>query len=319
VVSAGVPPQWYERPEARAVLTARDVGGVYRLLQQDGVTQREIARRTEQSQSEVSAILQGRQVRDVTVLERIVDGLGVPRAFMRLSGGADDTYSGGDVVPESPEEVEEMYRRVLLANAGVSVVGRPVDKLGELLALPDPAPVPLPSRIDWVHVVQVRDLTRRLGKAGSGAYTDPVVLSAAAAQAEGWLSVQGAEPVKRVLKVAVAELHIAAGWAGFNAGRSDRAMHHFTTALTLATQAGDAYLQATALNSAGLATREHGHPNDGLKMLQFSVVKAWDIPRDEQRAVVVGSIGRAAREACARADAAIALADLGAWTPPSAR
>jgi transcriptional regulator with XRE-family HTH domain len=161
VVSAGVPPQWYERPEARAVLTARDVGGVYRLLQQDGVTQREIARRTEQSQSEVSAILQGRQVRDVTVLERIVDGLGVPRAFMRLSGGADDTYSGGDVVPESPEEVEEMYRRVLLANAGVSVVGRPVDKLGELLALPDPAPVPLPSRIDWVHVVQVRDLIRK--------------------------------------------------------------------------------------------------------------------------------------------------------------
>jgi tetratricopeptide (TPR) repeat protein len=138
-----------------------------------------------------------------------------------------------------------------------------------------------------------------------------VVLSAAAAQAEGWLGVQGAEPVKRALKVAVAELHIAAGWAGFNAGRYDRAMHHFTTALTLATQAGDAYLQATALNSAGLATREHGHPNDGLKMLQFSVVKAWDIPRDEQRAVVVGSIGRAAREACARADAAIALADLG--------
>jgi hypothetical protein len=79
-------------------------------------------------------------------------------------------------------------------------------------------------------------------------------------------------------------------------------MHHFfTAALTLATQAGDAYLQATALNGAGLATREHGHPDEGLKMLQFSLVKAWDIPRDEQRAVVVGSIGRAAREACTRA------------------
>jgi transcriptional regulator with XRE-family HTH domain len=311
VVSAGVPPQWYERPEARVALVARDIGAVYRLLQQDGVTQREIARRTEQSQSEVSAILQGRQVRDVTVLERIADGLEVPRAFMRLSGGTDGTYSGEDVVLGSPEEVEEMYRRVLLASAGVSVVGRPVDKLGEFLVLPGPAPVPLPSRIDGIHVAQVRDLTRRLGKAGSGAYTDPVVLSAAAARAEQLLGVPGAEPVKRALMVAVAELHIAAGWAGFNAGRYDRAMHHFTAALTLATQAGDAYLQATALNSTGLATREHGHPNEGLKMLQFSVVKAWAIPRDEQRAVVVGSIGRAAREACARADAAIALADLG--------
>ncbi|MGH3886302.1 MAG: helix-turn-helix domain-containing protein, partial [Pseudonocardiaceae bacterium] len=68
-MSEGVPPQWFERPEARAVLAARDVGGVYRLLKQEGVTQREIARRTGQSQSEVSEILRGRQVRDVTVLE----------------------------------------------------------------------------------------------------------------------------------------------------------------------------------------------------------------------------------------------------------
>jgi hypothetical protein len=72
VREAGTPP-WYERPEARAALGARDVGAVYRLLQRDGVSQREIARRTGQAQSEVSEILRGRQVRDVTVLERICD------------------------------------------------------------------------------------------------------------------------------------------------------------------------------------------------------------------------------------------------------
>ena len=312
VVNEGVTPQWYERPEARAALTARDVGAVYRLLQREGVPQREIARRVGQSQSEVSEILRGRRVRDVVVLERIVDGLEVPRAFMRLSGGAEGVYPGEDAVPESPEEVEETHRRVLLANAGVSVVGRPVDKLGELIALPGPAPVALPSRIDWVQVAQVRNLTQRLGKAGNPAsYTDPVVLSAAAARAEHLLSVSGAEPVKRALKVAVAELHITAGWAGFDAWRYDRAMHHFTAALRLANEVGDAYLQATALNSAGLAIREFGYPNDGLKMLQLGLVKTWDIPRDEQRAVVVGEIGRAAVEACVRADAAIAMADLG--------
>jgi hypothetical protein len=204
-----------------------------------------------------------------------------------------------------------MRRRVLLANAGVSVVGRPVDKLGELIALPGPAPVELPSRIDWVHVSQVRDQTRRLGKAGNATFADPVVLSTAAARAERLLGVSGAGPVKRALMVAVAELHIAAGWAGFDAWRYDRAMHHFTAALRLATRAGDAYLQATALGGAGLATVEHGHPNDGLKFLQFSVVKAWDIPRDEQRAVMVDVSGRVAREACARATAATAMADLG--------
>lgn len=70
-----------------------------------------------------------------------------------------------------------MYRRALLATAGMAVVGRPVDKLGELLALPGPAPVPLPARIDGIHVAQVRNLTRRLG-AASNAATNPEVLSA---------------------------------------------------------------------------------------------------------------------------------------------
>lgn len=40
---------WFERPEARAVPAARDIGAVYRLLQREGVTQREIAQRTGQS------------------------------------------------------------------------------------------------------------------------------------------------------------------------------------------------------------------------------------------------------------------------------
>ncbi|MGH3710945.1 MAG: hypothetical protein ACRDRQ_23195, partial [Pseudonocardiaceae bacterium] len=63
------------------------------------------------------------------VLERIADGLGVPRVYLRLSG--------------EPEEVAEMNRRLLLANAGVAFVGQRVDGLGELLTPPDPTPVPL--------------------------------------------------------------------------------------------------------------------------------------------------------------------------------
>ncbi len=312
VVSDDSHTRWYEHPEARGALAARDVGAVYRLLRRHGVTQREIARRTGQSQSEVSEIVRGRRVRDVTVLERICDGLGVPRELMRLAGRAGDSaYPGEVTVTDLPEGVvEEMRRRVLLANGGVAIASRPVDKLGELLALPDPAPVPLPARIDGIHIAQVRNLTRQLG-AASNAGTDPVVLSAATAWADKLLGVPGTEPVKRALMVAVAELHMEAGWAGFTAWRYDRMMHHFTTALELAIAAGDAYLQAEALIQAGGAIREFGRPNDGLKMLQCGLVKTWDIPDDEPRAVVVGSVGRAAVEACAREDAATALADLG--------
>ncbi|MGH3875371.1 MAG: helix-turn-helix domain-containing protein [Pseudonocardiaceae bacterium] len=302
-----------EDPAMRAALAARDVACVYRLLCAGGVTQREIARRTGQSQSEVSDILRGRRVRDVTVLERITDGLGVPRAWMRLAGvagGGDGSYGGQGTVADPPEEViAEMLRRHLLALGAITAVG--VAAVGELVELPGPAPVALPCRLDYGQVRQVRDVTRRLGEAGNTGVAGPEVLSAAAAWAERLLGVSGAEPVRRALLVAVAELHLEAGWAGFDAGRYHRAMDHYRAALQLAIEAGDAYLQATALNYAGMATVEHGHPDDGLKMIQFGLVKTWDIPRDEQRAVVVGVSGRAAREACAREEAATALAHLG--------
>ncbi|MGH3900682.1 MAG: hypothetical protein ACRDTA_21035 [Pseudonocardiaceae bacterium] len=191
------------------------------------------------------------------------------------------------------------------------MAGRPLQDIGELVGgLPRLAPVPLPARIFEVHVAKVRDLTRRLVEAGRAFGSDPEVSSAAAAWATRLLGVPGAEPVKQELRVAVAELHIHAGWAAFDGCLYDRAMQHYTRALELSTEAGDAYCQALALNCAGLATEEHGHPNDGLKMLQYGQIKAWDIPADDRR-TVVGEGSRTALEACGRADAATALARLG--------
>ncbi|MGH3981043.1 MAG: hypothetical protein ACRDRZ_18945, partial [Pseudonocardiaceae bacterium] len=120
-----------------------------------------------------------------------------------------------------------------------------------------------------------------------------------------------AEPIRRALLTAVAELHIEAGWAAFDAARYERAMHHFGRALDVATEAGDAYVQALALNYAGLASVEHGHPKDGLKMFQLGQVTSWRIPRDDRRVVVVGESGKAAVEACGLAESATGLAQLG--------
>jgi len=307
VVDAAGGSPWYEWPQARAVLDARDVAGVYRLLRRLGMSQREISRCTGQSQSEVWEILHGRQVRDVNVLERICDGLEVPRGYMRLAGVADAYPGRRTTVPE--EVVEAMRRRVLLAYGLTTVGVQSAPRLQGLPTLPGPKPVSLPSRVDGIHVVQVRNLTRRLG-AASNADTDPEVLSAAAERATRLLGVSGPEPVKRALKVAVAELHMEAAWAGFDAWRYDRMMHHFTTALVLAAEAGDTYLQVEAMIQSGMAIREFGRPDDGLKMVQLGWLKARYIPEDEQRAVVVGSVGRAAVQACAREEIANALADL---------
>jgi len=318
-----VAPEWYERPEVRPVLAAHDIAALYRLLKDEGVTQRTIAALTGQSQSEISEILKGRRVLSYDLLVRIADGLGIPRELMGLSWcGPEGTHAGpggaygGEVAVADPEGVAEMLRRHVIALGPIAAVAyNPVAKLAELLEnveLPSPSPVPLPSRLSGVHVVQVRDLTRRLHDAAFVSGSDPEVSSAAAAWASRLLDVPGAEALTRALVVAVAQLHIGAGWAGFDAGLYDRAMWHYGRAVELAIEAGDAYCQALALNWAGLAAVEHGHPNDGLKMLQCAGVAALDIsPDHDPSTIVIGEGSRAALQASVQSSAAPAYERLG--------
>ncbi len=56
---APLDPALFTTREMRGVLAVRDIGGLYRLLKAAGVSQREIAGLTGQSQSEVSEILKG--------------------------------------------------------------------------------------------------------------------------------------------------------------------------------------------------------------------------------------------------------------------
>jgi transcriptional regulator with XRE-family HTH domain len=81
----------------RIALARRDLGRVFRLLHRLGMSQRAIAAHTGQKQSEVSEILDGRQVVAYDVLVRIGAGLGVARGSMGLE------YSDGvaDLVAEA--------------------------------------------------------------------------------------------------------------------------------------------------------------------------------------------------------------------------
>jgi len=115
-----IDPALYCREDVRRILAERDITALYHVLKDNSrVTQRTIAELTGQSQSEVSEIVKGRRVRDVTVLERICDGLGIPRELMGLSYGEDGAYGGDVTVAELPEEVRaEMLRRHLIALGG---------------------------------------------------------------------------------------------------------------------------------------------------------------------------------------------------------
>src|SRR3954470_12961971 len=102
----------WEGPEMRTALAAREVSKIYKLLRRNGVSQRQIAAMTGQSQSEVSEILKGRQVMAYDVLVRIADGLGVPRGYMGLA--YDETTAlkvAGSVDEAEQREDEEVKRR----------------------------------------------------------------------------------------------------------------------------------------------------------------------------------------------------------------
>ncbi|MGH3807965.1 MAG: helix-turn-helix domain-containing protein, partial [Pseudonocardiaceae bacterium] len=73
-----VSPGWYHRAGVREILAGWDIAALYRVLQDEaGLSQRQIAARTGQQQSEVAEILSGRQVENHRLLRRIAAGLDV--------------------------------------------------------------------------------------------------------------------------------------------------------------------------------------------------------------------------------------------------
>ncbi|MEO7195874.1 MAG: helix-turn-helix transcriptional regulator [Pseudonocardiaceae bacterium] len=262
-------PKFFEAAEMRAALHARDVGTVYRLLGRQGVSQRQIAQLTEQSQSEVSEIIKGRQVVNILVLERIADGLGVPRAWMGVSFDEEK--------PSTPpiEEVDGSVKRRTLRTAtstaalGLEFLGqefRDLELLG-LEELPTPSEFPLPARLEMRQVrtvvavtEQMRGLTRYFGGQAD-------VLGTLAAVYLRWMEVPGTDEVKAKLAAALSEMHTEAGWACYDAGVDGYG--YFTRAMGLAGEYRDSYGIANASWHGGMTMLRTGHPNDALTMFQL--------------------------------------------------
>jgi hypothetical protein len=230
-----IDPAFFDDDDVCAALAVRDVGKVYRLLQRVGVNQRRIAALTAQSQSEVNEILrQGRQVLNVLVLERIADGLGIPRE--RLGVGYGEWAL--DTSPAEEEVDEAVKRRALVTTAmvwsldqqGTPYPGQPSGQL----ALPTDDP--LPSRLGMADVQELRSFTRGLVTRAryyggyAGAFADAV------RRYTQWRHVPATEDVTTALALALAELHTEAGWVCHDSGLDGRG--HFIRALGFAGRLG---------------------------------------------------------------------------------
>jgi transcriptional regulator with XRE-family HTH domain len=75
---------WADPAIATSLIT-RDIRAIYRYLQNRGISQRDIAYRTGQQQSEISEVLAGRSIGRYDLLVRIADGLRIPRGRLGLA------------------------------------------------------------------------------------------------------------------------------------------------------------------------------------------------------------------------------------------
>ncbi|MDQ4031121.1 MAG: hypothetical protein M3332_02155, partial [Actinomycetota bacterium] len=244
------------------------------------------------------------------VLERICDGLGIERGWMRL-GSAD----GGDSAYAREDEAawkavtDEMRRRALLAAAGVAALsGHPL--LGELLSLPAPPEAPLPSRLGMADVAEVDSLTGHVDALARERGGQAGAVLAVVDHSMRLRAVPAAPPVAARLGSELARLCTLAGWCCADSGLDDHARHYFGQAVELAAKVGDAYWVASALRFSGAIERELGHPNDALKLYQLGQFKLMKAPGDDPRIAVVA--------AWLESESALALVDMGHEQAPDA-
>ncbi|WP_243790706.1 helix-turn-helix transcriptional regulator [Saccharopolyspora gloriosae] len=265
--------------EMRDALAARNVSEIYRQLRRIGVSQRQIAASTGQSQSEVSEILKGRQVMAYDVLARIADGLGIPRGYMGLAydGATAMRVAKTNSGPQA-EEDESVKRRKFLSHAAAVTMGAAVFGAEESTWVPSNVQTPAPMRIGMTDVQQIQAATKALRdldyRYGGGTCRDAVV--AQLSWAQQLLDANASDQVKQKLYVSLADMHSLAGWTSFDTGLLDPARGHFGKALEFAKQAEDDSLVASVLYRMGRVYLHYQEPNEALKLFQLGQIAAQE-------------------------------------------
>jgi transcriptional regulator with XRE-family HTH domain len=257
---------------ARDALARRDITEVFRILRDAGVSQVSIAAATGQRQSEVSEIVSGRQVQSVALLERIAEGLGVPRGWMGLAYGPDSAPE-----PAAPQDAptEHEIRANLIRHGTTVMFGRPVFDSAAPIRAKD-VPTPVPRRIGPAAVGHVAVTTERLGRLIGDFGGIPVTdaLTAHTRASEALLGATMRAPVRQQLLVALSDAHRAAGSAAVSAGLRDLACQHFVRDMDCASAGGDLRRAVLSLGRLGMLELRAGQPNEALKFFQLGAATA---------------------------------------------
>jgi len=272
-----IDPLTWDTPHMRAALARHDIGCVYRHLRAAGISQRRIASLTGQNQSEVSEIIQGRQVQAYDVLARIAEGLEIPRGYLGLA--FTDAATQRLLTPTGASSKEEfMQRRTLLGIVSKIVMGAALTPTELDLLAVAPRHTPAPDRVGQTEVTQVRALTAALraydAAHGGGSCRDAIL--AHTQWAQSLLNATTSDQVRPDLLSAVAEIRTLAGWTAHDLGLTGQARRYLTQALQATQAADNPAHSAIVLYHLGRVPLDHADAPEALKLFQLGQITAQD-------------------------------------------
>jgi transcriptional regulator with XRE-family HTH domain/tetratricopeptide (TPR) repeat protein len=273
-------------PAVREACATRDIARIFRLLRPCGLSQRQIAARCGMSESEVSEILAGRQVRSYDVFVRIAEGVGIPRGMMGLATGEHHEVRPVSLSYVDEEEAEAVKRRGLLS-VGMAMVIKPTPAYVKPVAAPD-VPLEPPVRVGLsdvrVYEATVERLVALDRRVGGVASREPLV--AVSVAGERLLGAQVQPAVHDRLRYVVAEAHRSAAWASGDAGLMDACRSHAHRALDLVE--GDRDRIAQVLCTVGSAEKAYGDVEYAVQVFQVAQMAAA-VSRDPQVGAALAS------------------------------
>lgn len=265
-----IDPHWWSTASCgevplRSSLARHDMAAVFGFLHRRGFSWVYLSALTRIGAGRISEIAsRQRMVCDYDVLERIAEGLKIPRHYMGLGRDHVATALRGPDPNGDPGELDT--QEMLGAVAAIAVGAIPADTARWL---PSPDPLPPPKRVTANDVATLRAVTalhRRLD-AGLGG-------GACLYSARGYIGLASRlmsapripQEVAIELTAALADLHNLIGWSAHDLDLHDLARRHLVKSLVLGRRANAFPLMANVLYRLGRISLHQRDPRGALQM-----------------------------------------------------
>jgi transcriptional regulator with XRE-family HTH domain len=279
---------FWQAPDTLVALRNRDFGRLFRLLSAaTGVSQTAIGAATGLSQGQVSQVMNGaRRLTQLAVIERVCDGLDMPdpaRMLLGLAPGVSPRPEVSSALVPPTVGLAELVTRDVRGDVGAVTlscrsVGFVAPSRDWLVAIASasgaPASAASPSAMA-LHgaFTMFQEMDTRFG----GAYTHATLAQYLRLQVTPLLNASAAEPARRDVFSAAAELVYLAGLTSVDSGACGLGQRYFVQALALAREAGETDFGANVLAAMATLALTHRNATEAVQLAKAGMVGARQV------------------------------------------